>query len=614
MVATPRRRRVRWSSAIAGTALAVAVGLTAWTAWELHLVRRDLDTGQGLLRSLSVTDLDRIDEITEEASSRLDRARARLTGSPVLGALRSLPGIGAQVRGAGELTRVAADLGGEAEAAGRVIAAALEDADRPAGRVELLSVTEQELDRLARAVRATAGRLPDDLVGPLASARRSLASALAEGAVRLDDAGASVGSLHDMLAGRRTLLLLAANNAEMAAGAGLALTAGRLEIDRGSIELTDVVQAGELRLEAPVEAPPHLAAVYDTVGIGLDLRSTTRSPDLRATGPVAAAVAEANGWTVDGVLVVDAVALSELVRATGPVEIGGRTLGPEALLAELLHEGYRRADQTGDPAARVASQHSVARAVVASLQRPDLDLGRLAGAIVEAAQGRHVLAWADDPAQQATWERLGVTGALPQDGLLLSFQNHAANKLDWYLRPSVALDVGRLPSGDWRARITMRMVVPHLADLEGATPYILGPDPGRHEVLLTAHLPVAARDITTTDPAGFHRQGTDGGLPVRTFLVSVEAGQELERTIELTLPSSVRSVALVPSARLEPVSVTVDGVVTVDDARPRRLSWVAAVLPPAGPSRPERVAAGVLLVGVGAALGLRLRRLGPRKP
>lgn len=607
----PRRHpyRPRPGRAAAWTVLTLVLVLAAWTAWDLYGIRRDLTAGQAALSSLSLADLGRLDTATAEAAHHFDDAHARVRSSLPLRALGVVPGVGSEVDVLEELVGSASELGQAADAAARKVAEVLDRADRPGGRVRVLQVVEQEAARLARDLRRAETELRRPRLSLLGGAQRDAGGALGEGAAHLDESARSARALRRLLTGRRSLLLLAANNAEMAGGAGLALTAGRLEITDGALELADVVQASELRLDERVAVPEHLVELYDTVGVGLDLRSTTRSPDLGATGPVAAAVAEANGWAVDGVLVVDAVALAALAEVTGPVEAGGRTIVPERLLEELLHEGYRRADRAGDASDRIDGQHDVARAVVAALQRPGLDLGRVADELASAAAGRHVLAWSEDPEVQATWERLGVAGELPRDGLLVSFQNHAANKLDWYLRPEVDLDVVPTPSGDWRARLTLRMAVPEMADLEGATPYILGPDPGRHEVLLTVHLPAEASAISTPEVDGFHRVATDGGLPVRSFLVEVPLGQVLERTVELTLPASLRSITLVPSARLAPVPYTVDGTVTVDDRQPRQITWLAALAPGGRPSLVERAAAASVFVGAGALLALASLRL-----
>jgi hypothetical protein len=183
---------------------------------------------------------------------------------------------------------------------------------------------------------------------------------------------------------------------------------------------------------------------------------------------------------------------------------------------------------------------------------------------------------------------------------MINFQNYAANKLDWYLRPEASLDVRLQPSGDYRARLTMRMDAPPLSELTDASSYILGPGPETQGTFLTVHLPAAAYDITTPHPQGFRTQGVDGGLQVRTFLTDVPMGTTFERAVDFSLPRSQAAMLLLPSARIEPLPLTVDGTFTVTDDVPTVVSWLAATPPPA-PSTGAPLAVR-LLVGAGLVL------------
>jgi hypothetical protein len=334
----------------------------------------------------------------------------------------------------------------------------------------------------------------------------------------------------------------------------------------------------------------------------MDLRSTTRSPNLPAMGQVVADILAAQGLPgLDGVIVVDAVALQRLMEVTGPVSAGGRRIDADSVLEVVLHDAYRHFDRTGDQAGRVDFQAEVASAVVESLTAGGGPAPELAEALVDAARGRHLMLWSGDLALQQAWQRLGVAGELPDDGLLVSFQNYGADKLDWYLRPTVALDVRRLASGEQRARLTMTMELPPVGELTDASPYILGPDPDVHGIFLTVHLPAAATDISTTEPTGYTTGGTDGPLVVRTFVADAPLGSTFERVVEFTLPEDMTSMTLLPSARLEPMPLTVDGVATVDDAARRPITWLEALPAPAA-GQPWRgaaiAAAGVLVLDV----------------
>src|SRR5690606_25118221 len=133
-----------------------------------------------------------------------------------------------------------------------------------------------------------------------------------------------------------------------------------------------------------------------------------------------------------------------------------------------------------------------------------------------------------------------------------------SNKMDWYLRPEAALDVDLLPSGDFRARLTMTMDTPAVEDLDDASEYILGPSPERQGLFLTVHLPTAAYDITTPHERGFKSAGDEADMQVRTFLVDVPMGTTFERTLEFSLPRDHFGMILLPSARVEPMPLVID--------------------------------------------------------
>ena len=76
----------------------------------------------------------------------------------------------------------------------------------------------------------------------------------------------------------------------------------------------------------------------------------------------------------------------------------------------------------------------VAQAVFRALNERGYEPGQLLAALQSAGRGRHLMMWSDDPVQQAGWEALDASGALPRDALLLSVLNRGGNKLDQFLR------------------------------------------------------------------------------------------------------------------------------------------------------------------------------------
>lgn len=573
--------RARRLAVVGGVAFA---GLVLVTAWDLHQIRSDLRAGRQSLDEISLAAATEpgLSIVAQDARAHLDAAAQRASSSLALRALGQVPGIDRQVEALQHLTAVTAELGDDAVAAADEVDRALAGAGSPHGRLRALDVVDDELARLATRVASADVGGRAGLVAPLRDAATELETDLATAARSLRDGRRRLAPIRELLEGPSTLLLLAANNAEMAGGSGLALSGSVLTIEEGELTLGEVVPAAQLLAPDGVHLPPEIGRLYSPTGVGVDLRSTTRSPDLEAMGPVAAEIMATHGVPhLDGIVVVDAVALEHVTRVTGPVQVGALEVRPDDVLRTVLHDTYRYFDTVGDHAARKELQGEIAAAVVDAITTRAVSTPALLDAVSEAAQGRHLLLWSADRALQRTWEELDLAGSLQPDGLLVSFQNYGADKLDWYLRPEAALDVSRLPSGEFRARLRLSLAMPTSEELRDASPYILGPGSGRHGLFVTVHLPGRATRITTTDPRGFRTKGPEGPMQVRTFLAEVRAGETFERTIEFTLPGSMTTMTLLPSARVTPMPLTVDGLATIDDAERLTFSWQAAGTPAA---------------------------------
>ena len=601
---------------VAAVAIAVVGGFLLLLAWDLYSIRSELSAGQAALDDLTLdaAGSQGLTGLADDAASHLDAADGRARSSLPLRLLSILPGSGDQVRGLRDLTRVTDELGETGAAAAQAIDARLAEAGEPAGRVALLDEAIAQLQLLAGSLDDLDLRGAGGLAGPLGRAHDDLESTIQRARGKVAEAQDLIVPLRDMLQGPSSYFLLAANNAEMAGGAGLTLSAGLLTFDGGDIELGDVVAASGLRLPDSVELPGELLEVYRPTGIGIDFRSTTRSPNLPAMGPVVEAMLAPylrlypDIGQLDGVIVVDAVALRDVMELTGPVEVDGKSIDADSVLADVLNENYKLFETAEDKPERVSYQGDIASAVFESLTERDVPAAKLAEVMLTSSKGRHVMLWSKDPKVQAMWEELLVAGELPPNGLMICFQNYAANKLDWYLRPEATLDVSLLPSGDYRARLTMTMDVPGRSDLPDASAYILGPTPETQGTFLTVHLPGTAYDITTTDPRGFRTNGQDGPLQVRTFLVNVPLGTTLTRTVDFSLPRTTAALLLLPSARVEPLTLRVDDTATVTDEVTTAISWLAAGPPhrpsDAGPLPAMLLVRSSLLLVDAAAIGL----------
>ena len=566
------RARRRWL--FAGGALcvlawaAVAAALLLSAAGEARTAKQGLEaardrfTADELIEGEGLAALDR-------AQGHFARAESRVGALP-LAPVRVLPVLGRQVRslhslaGAGaDILAVAADAAGEVEDL-------REGQQQPGERVAAVQRLHATVVRSGAQLGSVSLGPDEALLGPLADARSTLAEELDEALGSLERAEAVTGALVDVLDGSR-FLVLAANNAEMQNGWGMPLSAGVLEVVDGDLTLERMEPTEGLLL--PPDAVPltgDLAATWGFLRPTEDLRNIAVTASFDEAAPVAAQMWEALGrGPVDGVLVLDPLALRAILRTTGPVDAGG-VVSADDVVPLVLHDAYvlQARGATGRDA-RQERQSEIAVAAIAAATAPGTDLVDLARNLADAAEDRHVMLWSSDPAQQAAWTAAGVDGALQEDSLLLGAANRGGNKLDWFLDVGAELRTAAVPGG---IEVTVDV------DLVNRTPdgepeYVAGPFRGGSGPLLaagdwrgflTAHVPGAATDVRI-DGLDVVVDGPAGPARVVAAVTLVPKGEARTHVVRFTMPPGSSALIVEPSARVNPISWAAGGQEWRDD-------------------------------------------------
>ena len=441
-----------------------------------------------------------------------------------------------------------------------------------ANRVALVEVLARSSDRAAE----EAGALPPlasrrFALPPLRWIRSTVADEQGDASVRLADASRQAEALRGLLRGPRRILVLGANNAEMMSGGGLVGSVAIAEVKDGAVRLGPFSQSSDLVLYEPGPAPltQTQSELWATMGFGYDFRGVTAPSDFTQVGAVAAATAERIGLgKVDGVVMVDVIALQALVSVTGAVQAEDLTIDFNNAADQLLYRNYLRFAEQGGAvrAQRAELQGRVGQVVFEALDERPTDLGRLFDAVQYMVQGRHLMGWSADGEEQLLWQRSGAAGELDTEGLQISLVNRSGNKLDYHLRPKVAVSSRRAPGGERRVRLEITT-----ANLPRSptSPAVEGSTPQMHYNDLVAYLPQNAADITT-DGTPFSRSGLEGGMRVVVKPLYLKLGATVTETIEFIIPSD-QPLRLVPSARASPIPYTVKGKRTVTDVAPVEL-------------------------------------------
>ena len=580
-----RRRRWPW-------VLGILIAIAAWGALgakSLLDAKRAADRGLDELRDAQA-DLGAADLLRGEGRDRFEVARAHFrrahdhASSPTLFPLRYLPFVGRQVRSV-ELMTGAADetLGigiGALDATQHAV-----DETEPVGRGRI--TLARELGDIATRASADLDAIdlgPEQhLFGPLQDARDRFGEEFADLAGAVSDLAAAGEGLGRFLEGPSRYLVLAANNSEMRMGAGAFLSAGVMTVRDGRFELGPMEATEDLVLE-PGTVPitdEDFAQRWAIAEPTDDFRELSTTSRFDVVGAHALAMWEAQkDEKLDGVLVIDPIALRSLLKLTGPVDVEGKQYSADNVVNEIFLEQYRVLEDQGTDAqiARRDRLSKIARAAIDALERGGWDAVDLLDALRPAVAGRHVLAFARSAVEEAGWRGAGLGGDTERDSMMLGVQNRGGNKLDQFIVADAKLfrSDKEGPNVEMTIELTLANLAP--ADLPR---YVEGPYPttprakaGKYQGWVTVELPAFAQD-NYIEIAGKRvplvATGRDGeNHRVVAALVEFERGENIQVTVHFEVGDVDETLYINPGARY-PVTQWTAGDETFDDSRGHRV-------------------------------------------
>jgi UDP-GlcNAc:undecaprenyl-phosphate GlcNAc-1-phosphate transferase len=485
-----------WWALLGGAAVVIA--LSAPAAWAMLRARSPLELGAAQVQA----GIQR-EQAGDGAGARQDfalavasfsTARDRLHGFGVA-AGRVVPVVAVNLRAA----TTVAGVGLEISRSGQDLAAStdLQTLRMRQGQVPLDTLTSltPTLDNLTKKLtRASAQvhRLPRTLlVPPIRRGVGALDSKLATASQRIRQSADAANMLPAMLGadGSRRYLLVMQNNAESRATGGFIGNFGELIAQSGRVSLGrfDRIQAldAPLGTDRTVSAPADYLARYSAFYPFDVWQNVNLSPDFPTVGSIIASLyPQSGGTTVDGVIAVDPVALSDLLRLTGPIHVAGwpTEINADNVVQVTLQGAY---DALTNEDARAAFLGNVAMAAFAAATQGDIgNPVELVHTLGPAVTEHHIQIYLSNPSEEAFASRLGAAGAVvpsAADRFLLTTQNAAANKVDYYLQRSVEYDLAVSPPVDLQGSAEARVT-------------------GRLTVTLTNHAPASGHDIGALGP------------------------------------------------------------------------------------------------------------------
>lgn len=453
------------------------------------------------------------------------------------------------------------------------------DALKPVdGRIDTtgLAVLAQPAQSAAAVAAAAAEELEGvnrtPLVGVLGRAVEKSTGVFEQAANSLDALSRATRLLPDVLGqnGERDYLVLVQNNAEWRSLGGIAGTAILLKTDRGAISLANTESGTSLSngIKNPVvDLPADVQNIYETRPARF-FQNLTQIPDFTFDGPLAREMyKQRTGVEVDGVIALDPVVLSYLLRATGPVALpDGETLSADNAVTTLLSSVYERYTE---PAAQDAFFAGATGAVFHAFLEGRGSTVSLLTSLATAADQRRVLMWSADPEEQALLEGSSVAGELPAtDGDTARFgvylNDGGGSKMSYYVKPDVSLVWDQCePDGrNGQRQLTLRVNFTNTAPADAATSlpkYVtangaFGTAPGTATVVSNVYLPEGYELVSGTTATGtVSPTGSFEGRQVLTFGFQLlpQASADFTVTVRATTTASKAEALVTPTADAE---------------------------------------------------------------
>ena len=572
-----QRRQAARAAVAAG---AVVLVLVVVAAVRLRSVPGDLQAGragvQAGLQGLQVADTAGAQVQLQRAQSSFERAD-RALGSPFVAPLRFVPLLGQHV-----------ELGRDLAAAATVLSvrtrAVVDDGDvsvlaPKGGRIDLAAIRALGPDIEAASQAVVAARLrireseDDWLVPPVRRRLQGLNDSLTEGGEQLDALALTLKVLPSLLgqdAPRRAFVGFT-NPSEVRGLGGIIGNFTELEASGGTIRQTRIGRDADLnaegvpRRERTLRAPPGYAQTWAAYGPQTLWQNVTLSPDGPAVAEVIADLyPQSGGRPVDVVALIDTNALAALLELTGPVAVPS---WPEPLTSAnatqiLGIEQYQRYGDNLDK--RTAFLSELTKTTFERLLNLDPARLRLAAPCLgRAVRDRHLILWSPRPEEQLAFQRLGVTGALPQPtaeeevaGVVLN--NAAGNKLDWFMSHTTkvtrSIDTS---TGDQLAVVTTTLT--NDAPKSGLPAYVAnsfdagpGSRPGDQKLLVSAYGSGSVDSARVSGRSVPVLTSRETDLDVATAVVQIPSGTTREVTFVFRTPSdgkTPRRLTLLPDQR-----------------------------------------------------------------
>lgn len=531
--------------------LVLTVAAASWVGSQAALAKSELEQSLPLASAVQQAVLVGDFSGAQGAATELGehaRAASGHVGDPVWQAFEIVPFLGPNLAAVRELAQVVEDI---SENAVTPLVSLTENLDlagfSPVGGaldldplVQAQPVVADVDETLARASVDVAAIDTSNVLEEVRAATEQLAAAVDSTADSVSDVNRAVQLLPAMLGAdeRRSYLLLFQNNAEVRATGGLPGAFAEIATENGQIQITRQGSASGINFDEPVLDLP-----LETRGIYTDLVSTfmgdvTLTPQFPITGALTREMwKRTHGTEVDGVISLDPVALSYLLRATGPITLAtGEVLTSDNAVQLLLSDVYANYD---DPADQDAVFSSAAAAVFAVLAGGNSDPAALISALAQAGDERRILIWSAHEDDQKLLAGTTLTGDLPvsdasAEKIGVYFNDATGAKMNTHL--DTRIDLGEVTCRqDGRPYYAVDVTLTNTAPLDAATslpesvtgPGTYGVVQGNIKTMMVVYGPPNSLNLGVIRGGEWiaYHSASDAGYPVSQTAVELAPGE-----------------------------------------------------------------------------------------
>ncbi len=577
----PRPRKVHtvtsWAMIAAGVVILAASAWVGWRSYQAytHLSNASADVSelQGQLRSVGAVapaaTASTVAHLQEESSAARSAAE-----DPLFGAATKLPWLGPNLIAVREVTLTVDKLATEVMPPLADVARSLQPADLASsgGTIDLAPIEKasgalQGADEAVVASRAAIDRIDrSELVAPVGEAVLTMSNKLAAAALVTATGARATRLIPPMLgAGApRDYLVVCQNLAEPRATGGIFGSFAVIHVDKGKIT---VVDKGTPTRTLGVFDPPVAQLSADQRALYTN-RPVIFPADVNLTPDFAVAArlfakmyTERSGRPVDGLLAIDPVALSYLMKGAGPVDAGdGVVLTSDNVVSALLSTAYQQFDAGPDQAPRDAFLARAAAAAFTAVSNGSGNAQKTMDGLSRAASEHRLLLWSADPEEQHDLTATQLGGQMPQApgtptvGVFLN--DGTGGKMGYYLQNKVAVAVGDC-APDGRRTLTVTVSMHSTAPKSGLPAYVTGPrelvEPYSVQTNVSVVAPVGGQvdhavidGVVTGIPIG-----REGVLEVGTVTSVLAPGATTELVFTMLGPAAGQA-ALTPEMVLTP--------------------------------------------------------------